>query len=1427
MHHQGRFVRAAVNAMLAVILVVAPVPRPARARQAFQTGEIADGETWFISWSATSSGSSDTTEGDAAVHRTQSISMAGQGTTRYTPGTGWRTSHFQWNITDDRYEKRVSPCGGRSGGSEVRQTWSSITDPTAPPDPRVWDDSFLQPGGVMRREDGSLTMTLWFVHSQAGMPWMPYKEDSRIDWCYDPSVSASSVAESSGYAQAIWVETNSGVLHPLNQPTLRCDGAGTTCSWDYQFTNTSVQPPANAEWHIRARRLPDSPDVHQQLELGANDWFLPGVSLPDRLDAKLTCDRLSTCSATRVQQSPGVAASTTQIGPAPSGSYPTTLDVGTLPPGQTRIVAQANAVPPRPPDTKQVQVADRLPRWVSSPLTFLASKIAGHAQYNAEFAFPEPAVAGEVTVPDFVPFFGGNPIGLKETQASVKAQVLSSGTGQIEGGGQTGFDAAGSAVIGGVTFQMDLTLDGHGLHASNGQFNFKLGGKIEKEQPLLSVIPPLAPAVTAIQSFSPWAAKLLRERANAKLEMEPSFTFMLNLRQDDAGTIVFQNGGAQPAFGIKTSASLDLIKDVLKAVGGVGGQVASTLRAPPLTLQQVQVQLQAFADVIFYRFKWTGGKGYTWTWPSAAGARAAASGGGTASAGWIPAGRGYLAAPDYARWTAPSSGISAQATTGPTQIRLVQNVYPQAGPALVVQSGRRFLTWTHDSAASASGDEIAYSTSPGVGYPWTTQAQVTSDSQDDFNRQLAVTPNGRVVAVWERFDSATPGDPNADGRGYLSHVQIAAARWNGSTWSGAQQLSAGGSLGSRPQLVKTGDGALAVWIGNAANQLVGDAAHPDAISYARYDQASDTWTAPAAMVGSLAGLTDLSLAAGGGAAALVYALDGDGDPTTPADQELYAVQYSDATHAWGTPTRLTTNTASDDAPRLAMTGAGLPQLVWRQDGRLIFLNGTWDASNAAPLALADAAKAADLRLTRGSDGALALTWQQLTGVDTRVGYAIFDPAAQTWSRARSLDPPVAGTVAGSTTMAQGITSALEPGRLLVAYQLAHVDAGTATADDGTTIPNVPRIGSHDLYYAEIPLTRNLTVTPSDVTVTPADAAAGQPVTIAVVVHNTGDLATGATSIALEQTVTHNQLQTRDVPALAGGDSATVTFADAQPAASGSALSVEVDPTRHIAETTDSDNVAALPLRVTATALATDTTALGPRVSAQFQQHGLFQGGVSVTSSLRLDSPTGREVGTAAAVFAADPLQSVTTASVVLAPSVIGAGPHRIYWMPPPSGSVLDDALPLAVSSADVVPSVAAQPESIELGPAGSPSRSISLTVTNVGSAPMSAGVVTVFDRDPSTSGAAALGTIALPTIAPGAVATVTGTLTVPAQASASPGIGAQSATTWPSTLYLRIDPGSPSGTAGQPLTFAVGQLAPGTSGTRIFVPIIPSNAPGG
>ena len=87
----------------------------------------------------------------------------------------------------------------------------------------------------------------------------------------------------------------------------------------------------------------------------------------------------------------------------------------------------------------------------------------------------------------------------------------------------------------------------------------------------------------------------------------------------------------------------------------------------------------------------------------------------------------------------------------------------------------------------------------------------------------------------------------------------------------------------------------------------------------------------------------------------------DGDLTTEGDSEIFYALWQNGT--WGAPVRLTNNAVPDLAPRVALTDAGAPLVVWQQDGALKFLALDW-AGTPQDLPLPGAAERLDYRLTR-------------------------------------------------------------------------------------------------------------------------------------------------------------------------------------------------------------------------------------------------------------------------------------------------------------------------------------------------------------------------------------------------------------------------------------------------------------------------------
>ena len=1310
-----------------------------------QSTTSSEGETWFATWTATAEGSLDGPYGDdGRIIRTRKITMQGSGISRYSeenPGTGWATSPFAWTVTDDLFEQTTEPCSG--GGSWVTRERQSITNPQEDP---AWVDDFLQPGAIFTRDDGSKYMLgFWFVHSTDGMPWFKYQDDHYSQFCNNAPSSSTDLEDFSWYSGIIWWQSGKGGLH---QPDLDCDASATTCWWDYSFISDHYSDmPMRVEWSLRVRRLPDSPSIDQVPELLESNVFLPGVPVSDQFEGNLNCDKQPTCRAVRELDTPAGGSERESIGPSPSGNYPKTIDLGSLPPGQTLLTAQAEGTTPAPPDTRQILVAAELPKWAAGIAGIIANKVGSYVSYVWEVKFPEPAIKKLYDVPSFVPFIGGKKAGAELPQGALKTEAKSTGEVGLEGA------TGGALVVGDSSIGINITgkangvLDLRGVKDVKGEAEFKVFGKVTAEEPLLKAVPALRPAVAAIEEFSPAVAKWIEDRAKAILEIEPNWSSAFTF-SDKTGDIQIDSAVITPGIGIKVKALLKIVEEVAEIAVGIGGEIKAAFPTPPLSLKEVAVNFGILVDAVIYHFGVSTQAGYACTFPGSCqavgtdpGALAAAN----TPLFTLPA-RAYLDDADYASWTAGESAQVAAANAAAAgevvDIQLVNNIFPQSHPTLARNGSNLMLLWSHDDGSTPATGAQELQFSQRTGATWAAPAAITNDGVADFNRELVFVPNGDAVAVWHRFDSATPGDMNTVPLAYLSHVQVAASTWNGTAWSAPLQLSASGSLNERPALAATTGGAIAVWIGNAGNQIIGDATHPDTVYYALYDEDAGTWNTPAPVLTNVAGLLGVRLAARGNKAAMVYTLDTDGDFATDSDRELYYVLWEGS---WSAPVRLTNNALPDELPLLVLNEAGNPQLVWQQGASLRFLNGTWNAANAQTLPFATPGYG--LRLVNDPNtsnaGRLALTWEEVTAVDTRVGYAIYDGDQNAWSNPQSLEPSVSGTVTGTTSMVTHISPALQGDKLLLAYSVAEVTVTTMQVEN-VTIPNVPQTTKHALRYAEIPLAANAAIYPDEIVVTPLDAGPGATVTIAARIHNTGQLATVPTTVELVKSV-DNSAVSQPLPVIRGGEAVTVTFSYVQPSTSAGTLKIGVDPNRDLDEDDRSDNEAFVVSAPLFTTLPTQNTPLGPQVRAIFTQQGALQGGIAVTATLHLDSPDGPVVGEAHAGFPEEPVMQEITATVVLSPAQLGAGTHLIHWVGPQGA--------YGVTAAHVSADLALEPESVVIS-----GGQINVMVVNYGNLTSTGGALVVYDRPPGTTGAQELARLPLASIAPGKFAIVSGAL---------------------------------------------------------------------
>ena len=186
---------------------------------------------------------------------------------------------------------------------------------------------------------------------------------------------------------------------------------------------------------------------------------------------------------------------------------------------------------------------------------------------------------------------------------------------------------------------------------------------------------------------------------------------------------------------------------------------------------------------------------------------------------------------------------------------------------------------------------------------WNAPAPITNDTNPDWNPTLAVDGAGRVVAVWER---SRRGDLTEQSEllEFVQSQEIAYAVYNPATsaWSSPAFLSNNNYVDHTPRLAAASDGRiLLVWQANAGNELEGDAAGPDMLNYAIWNNGA--WSAPAQLGPALGDLAGWGIAYRGAAGMIVAARDTDGDPdyrrrpgTIPLDLEWSILVELDAPH---------------------------------------------------------------------------------------------------------------------------------------------------------------------------------------------------------------------------------------------------------------------------------------------------------------------------------------------------------------------------------------------------------------------------------------------------------------------------------------------------------------------------------------------------
>ena len=457
--------------------------------------------------------------------------------------------------------------------------------------------------------------------------------------------------------------------------------------------------------------------------------------------------------------------------------------------------------------------------------------------------------------------------------------------------------------------------------------------------------------------------------------------------------------------------------------------------------------------------------------------------------------------------------LSARSQIKQADLPVLENVFPSSQPALAGRGQELMLLYVTDNGASNALQFTDIKWTRFDGTNWSVPATIQTNTQAEFSPQVAYDGNGDAIAVWERVADVNFNQTNLTAM--AAQMEIVWSKWNrvSGAWTVPVALTANGYLDHAPLLSGplTDGSVLAVWTRNYANQLMGTGPvggeENDRVMWARWSAASQTWSAPLALLSDLSYRLSQSLSAVSNRAVYAWTRDVDGVLTNAADQQVFYCAWSNG--VWSAATQFTTNTDGNRNARVSVGPDGHSYLVW-QSGTNLVLSRDFATNSTLVRADSETAGVADYAMTIGPAGNLALLWQEMSQAGSDAHYRVLDPASATWSKDAQLfnDPPLERSFAPVWD---------DVGNLTVAYNKVEIiyTNKTVTLEGGgtVTITNVPQPGRVDLYVTKRQLIKDVALAAGDFTVSAENYLPGAALTLSATLRNAGDLAVSNAVVA--------------------------------------------------------------------------------------------------------------------------------------------------------------------------------------------------------------------------------------------------------------------------------------------------------------------------
>lgn len=505
--------------------------------------------------------------------------------------------------------------------------------------------------------------------------------------------------------------------------------------------------------------------------------------------------------------------------------------------------------------------------------------------------------------------------------------------------------------------------------------------------------------------------------------------------------------------------------------------------------------------------------------------------------------RGTLSLPLASAQTA----VRILADTGGTETTLVTDGYPYPEPTVVAAGTTNHVLYVQDKADRLTENRTELVDVHNSGDEWSTAMPVWDDGTGDFAPQGVSLPDGTLLVAWANGRAALTNGASLDEA--LAGLEIATGERDPATgvWT-CRNLTANGWLDHSPALAAATDGsAMVAWIRNRNQNPTGTPDEPNRILFSQ--RVGGAWSEEDYVAVNLGTITYLDLAYNGTQAVVVFAMDEDGDLSTRDDQELYGCTFNGS--QWGPYVRLTDDEVQDTRPYARYQTDGSLLVVWYRDGNIVSAKGLALADQAVAGEVGIGSAAQDFKLMTGSDGQLAVVWQDAgaEGVTSPDPYILnYDPNQGIWSKGvRLLE---------DSSLERGFSGVFgADGRLCMAYTKVAVSEDTN---------GVPVFGAADLCVLNHSVGPDPAIADNGISLSTNSVSFGESVDVNVVVENRGDLP--VTNLAV--CVYENKPDaggsllgaTQYVAQVLGGTSCVVTVAWTIPeAASNVTLYAVVDP----------------------------------------------------------------------------------------------------------------------------------------------------------------------------------------------------------------------------------------------------------------------------